>query len=91
MIHRAFPYVASLTVYVRSRSTLQLLAPLWPTLHKVKLVRWHQRSPMPPGSDFAAFFEHDQSLVSVDLSNFHCWTEDLPPALKAYPTIAASL
>uniref|UniRef100_A0A2C9U5E0 COI1 F-box domain-containing protein n=1 Tax=Manihot esculenta TaxID=3983 RepID=A0A2C9U5E0_MANES len=91
LIHRAFPSVVSLTVYARNPSALQLLAPQWPGLSKVKLVRWHQRSPATPGSDFVAVFEHNHSLNSLDLSHFYCWTEDLPPALEAYPSVAASI
>lgn len=91
LLRRAFPSVVSLTLYARNPSALQLLAPQWPGLSKVKLVRWHQRSPTNPGSDFVALFEHSHSLTSLDLSYFYCWTEDLPPALEAYPSTAASL
>ncbi|KAF8409052.1 hypothetical protein HHK36_005124 [Tetracentron sinense] len=31
------------------------------------------------------------SLSSLDLSHFYYWTEDLPPALEAHPSVAASL
>lgn len=91
LLHKAFPSVASLTVYGRNPSTLHLLAPQWPSLRQVKLVRWHQRSSTALGYDFLALFEHCRSLASLDLSHFYYWTEDLPPALEAYPSIAASL
>ena len=63
----------------------------WPGLRHVKLVRWHQRPTSPPGSDFASLFEHCKSLLSLDLSSFYHWTEDLPPVLAANPVTAASL
>ncbi|XVF87331.1 hypothetical protein PTKIN_Ptkin18bG0111500 [Pterospermum kingtungense] len=92
LLRHAFPSVVSLIVYVRNPSTLNLLAPQWPNLQHVKLVRWHQRVPTTPiGSDFVALFEHCRMLSSLDVSNFYCWTEDLPPAFEAYPSLAASL
>ncbi|XP_054812339.1 F-box/LRR-repeat MAX2 homolog A [Prosopis cineraria] len=88
----AFPRVTSLTVYVRSSATLQLLLlDPWPELRHVKLVRWHQRPASTPGSDFAVLFEKCKSLWSLDLSSFYHWTEDLPPVLTANPVTAASL
>ncbi|KAK7290839.1 hypothetical protein RIF29_05572 [Crotalaria pallida] len=89
----AFPRVTSLALYARSPFTLHLLLLIpWPHLRCVKLVRWHQRPPeSPPGSDFAAVFEHCQSLTSLDLSSFYHWPEDLPPVLKLNPVTAASL
>ncbi|GKU92356.1 hypothetical protein SLEP1_g6094 [Rubroshorea leprosula] len=87
----AFPSVVSLTVYARNPFTLGLLAPQWPNLLHVKLIRWHPRPPVPPGADFLPLFEHGHSLSSLDLSNFYCWTEDLPPALQAHPSFATSL
>ncbi|KDP21100.1 hypothetical protein JCGZ_21571 [Jatropha curcas] len=91
LIRRAFPCVVSLTVYARNPLTLQLLAPQWPALTNVKLVRWHTRPPAPPGSDFVSLFENNHSLASLDLSHFYCWTQDLPPALEAYPSTSVSL
>ncbi|TYI23297.1 hypothetical protein ES332_A06G155400v1 [Gossypium tomentosum] len=76
LLRHAFPSVVSLVVYIRNPLTLHLLAPQWPNLRHVKLIRWHQRLPTEPlGSDFTALFEHF----------------DLPPAIEAYPLIAASL
>ncbi|XP_044496462.1 F-box/LRR-repeat MAX2 homolog A-like [Mangifera indica] len=91
LLGNSFPAVVSLTIYVRNPSTLYFLAPQWPNLSHVKLVRWHPRFNAPPGSDFLPLFEHCHSLASLDLSQFYCWTEDVQPALEAYPTIAASL
>ncbi|KAH7568777.1 hypothetical protein JRO89_XS06G0049000 [Xanthoceras sorbifolium] len=91
IITKAFPSIVCLTIYVRNPSTLHYLAPEWPNLRQVKLVRWHQRFNAPLGSEFVALFEHCHSLSSLDLSHFYCWTEDIPPALEAYPKIAASL
>ncbi|XP_057953386.1 F-box/LRR-repeat MAX2 homolog A [Malania oleifera] len=89
LLRQAFPGVTSLTLYSRTPSTLQVLAPYWPNLKRVKLVRWHQRSPSPLGSDFSSLFEHCLSLSSLDLSDFYYWTEDLPAALSAHPFVAA--
>ncbi|KAE7995849.1 hypothetical protein FH972_000614 [Carpinus fangiana] len=43
------------------------------------------------GADFLPLLEHCRSLSSLDLSHFYCYPEDLPPALQAYPIVAASL
>ncbi|XP_059664183.1 F-box/LRR-repeat MAX2 homolog A-like [Cornus florida] len=91
LLSKAFPSVISLTVCVRNPSILHLLAPQWPNLRYVKLVRWHQRLSAPLGSDIIPLLEHCHSLSSLDLSNFYCWTEDLPPTLKAHPWVSASL
>ncbi|MBA0778217.1 hypothetical protein Gotri_006111 [Gossypium trilobum] len=92
LLRHAFPSVVSLVVYIRNPSTLHLLALQWPNLRHVKLIRWHQRLPTEPlGSDFTALFKYSGMLSSLDVSLFHSWTEDLLPAIKAYPLIAASL
>ncbi|GAB4824882.1 F-box/LRR-repeat MAX2 A [Ancistrocladus abbreviatus] len=87
----AFPSVTSLTIYARSPSTLSLLTSQWPSLSEIKLVRWHQRPQATLGADFFSLFEHCCQLKSMDLSCFYCWTEDLPPALEAYPQVAQSI
>lgn len=87
----AFPSATSLTFYSRSPLTLSLLAPFFPALVEVKLVRWHQRPQIPVGSDFFPLFEKCPRLRSLDLSCFYFWTEDLPPALDAYPEIGRNL
>ncbi|KAK2633712.1 hypothetical protein Ddye_028504 [Dipteronia dyeriana] len=83
------PLVASLTVYSRSPSTLEVLLPQWPRLSHVKLVRSHQRPQLLVGADFVPLFEQCESLTSLDLPNFYYRTEDLPPALQAYLKISA--
>ncbi|XP_072998733.1 F-box/LRR-repeat MAX2 homolog [Typha latifolia] len=88
---QAFPSVASLVVYAREPSTIYALAPQWPRLLEAKLVRWHQRPHHSPGSDLAPLLANCSAIDSLDLSDFYCWTEDIPPALQAYPTAAASL
>ncbi|KAA8524240.1 hypothetical protein F0562_010663 [Nyssa sinensis] len=90
-LHRAFPSVTSLTVYARNPSTLELLAPQWPQLNQIKLVRWHQRPQLPLGADFAPLFEHCHNVSSLDLSSFYCWADDIPPALQSRPNLAAKL
>ncbi|XP_058100814.1 F-box/LRR-repeat MAX2 homolog A [Magnolia sinica] len=88
---QAFPSLTSLTVYARTPSTLNFIAPHFPSLRHAKLVRWHQRSAAPLGSDFHPLFAFCPSISTLDLSHFYCWTEDLPPALEAHPSAAASL
>ncbi|KAH7577052.1 hypothetical protein ACOSP7_002204 [Xanthoceras sorbifolium] len=90
-LRQAFPLVTSLTVYSRSPITLQILLPQWPRLSHVKLVRWHQRPHSPVGADFVPLFKQCESLISLDLSSFYYWTEDLPPVLQTYPMISANL
>lgn len=87
----AFPNLASLTVYARTPTTLAALAPEWPELRHAALVRWHQRPHHPVGSDLAPLLAACPSLSSLDLSRFYCWAEDIPPALQAHPSAAASL
>lgn len=91
LLRRSFPLTTSLTIYARTPTTLQLLVPQWPNLTHVKLVRWHQRPQCQVGADFVALFEQCKSLVSLDLSSFYYWTEDLPPILEAHGDVAANL
>ncbi|KAE8706770.1 F-box/LRR-repeat MAX2-like protein A [Hibiscus syriacus] len=88
----AFPAVTSLTVYVRSPSTIEVLVQQWPGLKRVKLVRWHQRlASWPIGQDFVCLFDQCQNLNWLDLSSFYHWTEDLPPVLQYCPEVSSSL
>ncbi|KAL2937400.1 F-box/LRR-repeat MAX2-like protein A [Bienertia sinuspersici] len=88
----AFPSVISLTLYSRSPSTLSLLSPLFSSIRHVKLIRWHQRpNNTPHGSDFFPLFHNCGLVNSIDLSCFYFWTEDLMPALQAYPSIGINL
>ncbi|KAE8701073.1 F-box/LRR-repeat MAX2-like protein A [Hibiscus syriacus] len=88
----AFPAVTSLTVYVRSPSTIEVLVQQWPGLKRVKLVRWHQRlASWPIGQDFVCLFKQCQNLNWLDLSSFYYWTEDLPPVLQYCPEVSSSL
>ncbi|GMP67485.1 hypothetical protein CsSME_00027457 [Camellia sinensis var. sinensis] len=91
LLRHAFPSVTSLTLYSRTPSTLLLLAPQWPQLKHVKLVRWHQRPQLPPGADFAPLFEHCRSISNLDLSSFYCWTDDISPPLQSHPNLASNL
>lgn len=90
-LRRAFPAVTSLTVYARVPAVVATLAAQWPQLREVKLIRWHQRPNSDVGTELVPLLQHCTSLSSVDLSNFYCWTEDVPPALQACPRAAASL
>ncbi|KAK1388815.1 F-box/LRR-repeat MAX2-like [Heracleum sosnowskyi] len=91
ILKQSFPLITSLTVYARNPSTLELLLPHWNKLKEIKLVRWHQRPQLTSGSDFVPVFENLEKLEKLDLSSFYCWTEDLVPALEAYPGIGVSL
>ncbi|XP_051152068.1 F-box/LRR-repeat MAX2 homolog A [Andrographis paniculata] len=92
LLRRAFPSLASLTLYARNPSTIHLVAPLWPFLEHVKLVRWHQRPQLTAaGDELRILFSECGRLKSLDLSAFYCWTDDVPPALESYPSIASNL
>ncbi|XAR66574.1 hypothetical protein NMG60_11012855 [Bertholletia excelsa] len=91
LLANAFPVVVSLIIYARNPSIIHLLAPRWPHIQQVKLVRWHQRSPDPPGTDILPLLQHCHSLSILDLSHFYCWTEDVPAALQAHPSVSANL
>ncbi|XP_071904996.1 F-box protein MAX2 homolog B-like [Coffea arabica] len=81
VLHQAFPAVTSLTLYARNPSTIQLLARQWPCLKHIKLVRWHQRPQLGSGEELLALFQENTSIISLDLSSFYCWTDDVPAAL----------
>ncbi|KAJ6842216.1 F-box/LRR-repeat MAX2-like protein [Iris pallida] len=88
----AFPDLLSLVLYARNPSTLSALAPRWgPRLRHASLVRWHQRPPLPHGADLLPLLSSCPNLTSLDLSRFYCWSEDVPAALHACPSSAASL
>ncbi|CAA2983674.1 Hypothetical predicted protein [Olea europaea subsp. europaea] len=92
LLRHAFPAFTSLTLYARNSSTLQLLAPLWPNLKQVKLVRWHQRPQLATtGEEFEILFQKCKSLCSLDLSLFYCWADDVHLALKSNPLISSNL
>ncbi|KVH88814.1 F-box/LRR-repeat MAX2 homolog A [Cynara cardunculus var. scolymus] len=92
LLRQSFPNVQSLVIYSRNPFALQLLAPQWSSLSEIKLVRWHQRPPqLPPGADILPILENCRDINSLDLSSFYCWTDDIPPALKTHPQIAAKL
>ncbi|THU48585.1 hypothetical protein C4D60_Mb06t00530 [Musa balbisiana] len=89
---QAFPCVSSLAIYARDPSVLAALAPLWPGLRAVRLVRWHQRpANLPLGGDLAPLLAACPALAALDLSQFYCWTEDVPQALQDHPAAASSL
>ncbi|KAL0306800.1 UNVERIFIED_CONTAM: F-box/LRR-repeat MAX2A [Sesamum radiatum] len=92
LLRHAFPSVTSLTFYARNPSTIQLVAPQWPNLEHVKLVRWHQRPQIAAAGDELKILISECGLLrSLDLSAFYCWTDDVPPALESYPSVASSL
>nr|UVX20549.1 MAX2 [Phelipanche aegyptiaca] len=93
VLGQAFPSVTSLSLYARNPSTIQLIAPQWPNLEHLKLVRWHQRPQIDDaaGNELKIFFSECGHLKSLDLSAFYCWTDDVPPALESYPSFASGL
>ncbi|PIN22903.1 hypothetical protein CDL12_04396 [Handroanthus impetiginosus] len=92
LLRHAFPSVISLTLYARNPSTIELIAPQWPNLEHVKLVRWHQRPQIAAaGDELKILLAECAQLSSLDLSAFYCWTDDVPPALEAYPSVASKL
>uniref|UniRef100_A0A0V0IUY7 Putative F-box/LRR-repeat MAX2-like n=1 Tax=Solanum chacoense TaxID=4108 RepID=A0A0V0IUY7_SOLCH len=92
LLHHAFPSITSLVLYTRNPCTLRILPPLWPNLKEIKLVRWHQRPQLSAGEELNMLFtENCPKLHSLDLSNFYCWTDDIPVALESHPAVAANL
>ncbi|KAG5597255.1 hypothetical protein H5410_038487 [Solanum commersonii] len=92
LLHHAFPSITSLVLYTRNPCTLRILSPLWPNLKEIKLVRWHQRPQLSAGEELNMLVtENYPKLHSLDLSNFYCWTDDIPVALESHPTVAANL
>ncbi|EPS66557.1 hypothetical protein M569_08217 [Genlisea aurea] len=92
ILRRAFPDIRSLTVYARNPSTMRLIAPVWPNIEGVKLVRWHQRPQISAaGDELKILFSECGGLTSLDLSSFYCWTDDVLPPLESYPSVALNL
>ncbi|KAM7497997.1 hypothetical protein LguiA_022411 [Lonicera macranthoides] len=91
ILGHSFPDIESLTLYARNPSTLQLLAPKWRQLKHLKLVRWHQRPQLPYGSDLAPLFANSRCLVSLDLSSFYCWTDDIPAVFESHSSVTENL
>lgn len=67
------------------------MAPNWPNLRHVALVRWHPRPNRAPGYDLGPLLSSCPNLTSLDLSRFYCWPEDIPAALASHPLAAESL
>eukprot|EP01018_Ginkgo_biloba_P014532 Gb_10080 [translate_table: standard] len=96
LLKQAFPMVNNITIYVRNARNIDMLVRLWPGLEYVKLVRWHQRALDPEdamglGMELLFLMQNCRMLKSLDLSEFYCWTEDIPPALQAEPHVSANL
>ncbi|XP_071715586.1 F-box protein MAX2 homolog A [Rutidosis leptorrhynchoides] len=92
LLSQSFPNVQSLIIYSRNPNAIELLASQWPTLRKIKLVRWHQRPQQQVyGADLTPVFDNCTQIDYIDLSNFYCWTDDIPAALRCYPLIASKL
>ncbi|KAL3846179.1 hypothetical protein ACJIZ3_003582 [Penstemon smallii] len=69
-----------------------LLLPNWHNIKHLRLVRWHQRPQIAaPGEELQILFSECGGLNWLDLSSFYCWTDDVPPALQAYPLLASNL
>ncbi|KAI3465841.1 hypothetical protein Pfo_022505 [Paulownia fortunei] len=92
LLRQAFPSLESLTLYARNPTTIQFIATQWPYLKHAKLVRWHQRPLIAAaGDELKILFSGCRQLNSLDLSAFYCWTDDVPPALESYPSVASNL
>ncbi|KAJ3683077.1 hypothetical protein LUZ60_013304 [Juncus effusus] len=92
----SFPKITHLTLYSRDPTALACLAPHWPRLKKVKLVRWHNKPNNNPaaedlGSDLDQLFANCREIEEVDLNEFYCWTEDVTEALKRHPEVVNGL
>lgn len=95
-LKQAFPRVNNIVMYVRNARNIEMLSLLWPRLEHVKLVRWHKRamdpeSPVGLGMELVILMRNCVAMKSLDLSQFYCWTEDIPPALQAEPHVSANL
>lgn len=95
-LKQAFPRVNNIVIYVRSARNIEKLSSLWPCLEHVKLVRWHRRAMDPEsavglGMELKLLMQNCTALKSLDLSQFYCWTEDIPLALQAEPHVSANL
>nr|AEB97385.1 MAX2B [Petunia x hybrida] len=92
LLRHTFPSVTSLTLYARDPNTIQFLPAQWAhTLKHIKLVRWHQRAQLASGDELNLLFIGTPQITSLDLSNFYCWTDDVPPALQSNPNVACNL
>nr|AFZ99008.1 F-box protein MAX2b [Chrysanthemum x morifolium] len=91
LLSQMFPNVLSLVIYSRNPNAIRVLAPHWPLIRQIKLVRWHQRPVVGPGDDISPVFENCRELVDLDLSSFYCWTDDVPIVLRSYPLSASRL
>ncbi|KAH7415729.1 hypothetical protein KP509_14G058400 [Ceratopteris richardii] len=96
VLSQAFPKVKYMTIYVRDGRDIDMVACFWSNLQSLKLVRWHQRpthfeEASGYGMEFRFLMQSCKSLRSLDLSEFYCWTEDIPPALMVEPFVSRSL
>eukprot|EP00250_Pteridium_aquilinum_P013072 c21112_g2_i1 orf=230-2755(+) len=96
VLRQAFPKVKNMTIYVRDARDIDMVACFWPDVQSLKLVRWHQRPTQPEeasglGMEFRYLMQSCKSLKDLDLSEFYCWTEDIPPALMMEPSVSGNL
>ncbi|KAI5060262.1 hypothetical protein GOP47_0024682 [Adiantum capillus-veneris] len=96
VLKQAFPKVKYMTIYVRDARDIDMVACFWPDVQSLKLVRWHQRPTQFEeasglGMEFRFLMQSCKSLQSLDLSEFYCWTEDIPPALMMEPFVSKNL
>lgn len=96
VLKQAFPRVKDMTIYVRDARDIEMVACFWPNLQSLKLVRWHQRPTQLEeasdlGMEFRFLMQSCRSLKNLDLSEFYCWTEDIPPALMVEPSVSSNL
>lgn len=96
VLKQAFPKVKYMTVYVRDARDIDMVSCFWPDLQSLKLVRWHQRPTQFEeasglGMEFRFLMQSCKSLRNLDLSEFYCWTEDIPPALTMEPSTSRNL
>lgn len=96
VLKQAFPRVKDMTLYVRDARDIDMVAFYWPGVQSLKLVRWHQRPTQPEeasglGMEFRFLMQSCKSLRDLDLSEFYCWTEDIPLALKVELSVSNNL
>eukprot|EP00850_Spirogloea_muscicola_P018036 SM000161S02418 [mRNA] locus=s161:116451:120089:+ [translate_table: standard] len=96
LLQDSFPRVKSLKFYVREADDVMTVAKIWPCLKDASLVRWHNKAHkdlvnLEAGVELIPLLQSCTQLTALDLSEFHCWTDDVPTAMQACPQTASNL
>eukprot|EP00850_Spirogloea_muscicola_P005956 SM000028S10050 [mRNA] locus=s28:90241:93839:+ [translate_table: standard] len=96
LLRDSFPGVKRLKFYVREADDVRTVANIWPCLKDASLVRWHDKAHkdlvnLEAGVELIPLLQTCTQLTALDLSKFHCWTDDVPTAMQASPQTASNL